>query len=78
VPQWLEDRKVYVVDASGKPVHGSGKPDCRLHYAAGLFDPGMKEMALTGPEQGEKVSNFKTFGERDLMTGAGRIAVNRG
>jgi hypothetical protein len=29
----------------------------------------MKEMALTGTEQGEKVSNFKSFGERDLVTG---------
>jgi hypothetical protein len=68
-PGWLGNRKVYLVDASDEPVHGSDKADYRLHYAAGLFDPGMKEMALSGTEQGEKVSNFKTFGENDIVTG---------
>jgi hypothetical protein len=27
----------------------------------------MKEMALAGTEQGEKVGNFKSFGEQDLV-----------
>ena len=64
-PEWLGERKVYVVDASDEPVHGSDKVDYRLHYAIGLFDRGMKEMALTKAEQGEKVSNFKTFTHND-------------
>ena len=66
VPSWLGDRKVYLVDATDEPVHGSDKTDHRLHYAIGLFDLGMKEMALTPPETGEKISNFKTFGVNDI------------
>jgi hypothetical protein len=31
-PVWLGDRKVYLVDASDEPVHGSDKADYRLHY----------------------------------------------
>jgi hypothetical protein len=37
-PEWLGDRKVYAVDASDEPVHGSDEADYRLHYAIGLFD----------------------------------------
>jgi hypothetical protein len=55
-PTWVGDRKVYLVDAGDEPVHGSDKADYRLHYATVLFDLGMKEMAPTGTEQGEKVS----------------------
>jgi hypothetical protein len=58
-----------MVDASGEPVHGSGKAGYRLHYAIGLFDLGMKEMALTTTETGGKVSNFKTFTETDIVIG---------
>ncbi|MDR1232079.1 MAG: IS4 family transposase [Spirochaetaceae bacterium] len=68
-PEWIGDRKVYLVDASDEPVHGSDKADYRLHYAIGLFDLGMKEMALTAAETGEKASNFKTFGEQDIVIG---------
>jgi hypothetical protein len=68
-PEWLAGRKVYLVDASEEPVHGSDKADYRLHYAIGLFDLGMKEMVLSAAEQGEKVSNFKSFGERDIVIG---------
>jgi hypothetical protein len=58
-----------LVDAGDEPVHGSDKADYRLHYAIGMLDLGMKEMALTATEQGEKASNFKTFGEGDIVTG---------
>ncbi|MDR2660377.1 MAG: transposase [Spirochaetaceae bacterium] len=68
-PEWLGGRKVYLVDAGDEPVHGSDKADYRLHYAIGLFDLGMKEMALTGVETGEKASNFKSFGEGDIVVG---------
>jgi hypothetical protein len=68
-PGWLGERKVYLVDASDEPVHGSEKADYRLHYAIGLYDLGMKEMALTTTETGEKAGNFKTFGERDIVIG---------
>jgi hypothetical protein len=68
-PEWLGNRKAYLVDAGDEPVHGSDKADYRLHYAIGLFDMGMKEMALTKTETGEKASNFKSFGERDIVIG---------
>jgi hypothetical protein len=74
-PEWLGNRKVYIADASGDPIHGSDKADYQLHYAIGLFDLGMKEMALTATETGEKASNFKTFGEKDIVMGIG--AYNR-
>jgi hypothetical protein len=63
------DKKVYPVDAGDGPVHGSDKADYRPRYAAGLFDPGMKEMAPTGTGQGEKPGNFKTFGKDDPVIG---------
>jgi hypothetical protein len=69
LPGWLGERNVYIVDASDEPVHGSDKADYRLHYAIGLFDLGMKEMALTTTETGEKASNFKAFGEKDIVIG---------
>jgi hypothetical protein len=31
VPPWLGDKKVYLVDLSYEPVHGSDKADYRLH-----------------------------------------------
>jgi hypothetical protein len=68
-PAWLGERKVFIVDASDEPVHGSDKADYRLHYAIGLFDLGMKEMALTTTGTGEKAGNFKTFGEKDIVIG---------
>jgi hypothetical protein len=66
-PSWLGERRVYLVDASNEPVHGSDKTDFRLHYAIGMFDLGMKEMALTDTKTGEKISNFKAFGENDVV-----------
>jgi hypothetical protein len=68
-PEWLAGKTVDLGDASDDPVPGSDKADYRLHYAIGLFDLGMKEMALTGTEEGEKVSNFKSFGEGDIVIG---------
>jgi hypothetical protein len=37
----------------------------------------MKEMALTGTEEGEKVSNFKRCGEGELIR-SGRYGVSNG
>jgi hypothetical protein len=68
-PNWLGDRRVYLVDASDEPVHGSDKTDYRLHYAIGLFDLGMKELALTTVKTGEKASTFKAFGANDIVIG---------
>lgn len=68
-PEWLEERKVYLVDASDEAVYGSNKTDYRLHYAIGLFDLSMKEMVLTDIKTGEKISNFHRFGEKDIVIG---------
>jgi hypothetical protein len=38
----------------------------------------MKEMTLTETKTGEKSSNFKPFGEKDIVTGDRRIAANKG
>jgi hypothetical protein len=66
-PAWLEDKRVYLVDASDESVYGSSKTDFRLHYRVGLFDLGMKEMRLTDAKTGEKLSNFESFGKDDLI-----------
>jgi hypothetical protein len=68
-PAWLGDRKVYLVDSSDEPVHGSDKADYRQQYALGLFDLGMKEKEMTATEQGEKAGTFKSFGEKDIVIG---------
>jgi hypothetical protein len=36
----------------------------------------MKEVVLAATETGEKASDFKAFGERDVVTGG--VAANRG
>jgi hypothetical protein len=54
-PLWLGDKKVSLVDARDEPVHGSDKADYQLDYEVGLFDLGIKEMALTAAE-GERRS----------------------
>jgi hypothetical protein len=38
----------------------------------------MKEMALTGTGEGEKLSNFKTFGKDDLVTGGRAYCSKQG
>jgi hypothetical protein len=68
-PERPGNRKACLADAGVESAHGSGKADCRLRYATGLFDPGMKEMALAKTETEEKASSFKTFGEQDIVTG---------
>jgi hypothetical protein len=58
-----------LVDAGDEAVHGGEKADYRLHYAIGMSDLGMKGMAPSTTGTGEKVSNFKTFWETDIVTG---------
>jgi hypothetical protein len=62
------NRRVYWVEVDDEPVHGS-QADYRLPYTIGLVDREMKEMVLTTTERGEKVSNFKRFGEKDIVIG---------
>jgi hypothetical protein len=66
-PAWLEEKRVYLVDASDESVYGSSKTDFRLHYSVGLFDLGMKELRLTDAKTGEKLGNFQSFGKDDLI-----------
>jgi hypothetical protein len=68
-PQWLGERKVYAAEAGGEPARGIGGADCRPRCATGLFDLGMKEMALAGTERGEKAGNFTSFGEGEIVIG---------
>jgi hypothetical protein len=44
----------------------------------GLFDLGMKRMALTAMKQREKASNFKTFGERNVVIGGLSVSWQTG
>jgi hypothetical protein len=68
-PQWLEGRRVCLIDASDEPVHGSKKADYRLHYVVDLFTLEVVEMHLTDTKQGEKAENFKRFGAGDVVIG---------
>jgi hypothetical protein len=68
-PAWLEGREVYVLDASETVTGGARKKYYLLHYCVDLFTLAMREMALTGIKEGEKVSNFKRLGAGDIVIG---------
>jgi hypothetical protein len=75
-PEWLGDRKVYLVDASDEPVHGSDKADYRLHYAIGLFDLGTKRFHVYN-RKGRKVNVLGCFKGVEAWGDRGEDAVLR-
>jgi hypothetical protein len=68
-PEWLEGKRVCLIDASDEAVYGSKGSDYRLHYGVDLFTLQMVEMHLTGIKNGEKAANFGSFGANDIVIG---------
>jgi len=66
-PQWLEDRRIALVDATDEAINGSTNADYRLHYMMDLFTFDTIEMHLTESRTGEKLSNFKQIKKGDII-----------
>lgn len=67
-PEWLADYKVKSIDATVVSEPGSTGTDWRLQYCIELFELFCQQFVLTGPDQGETVTNFQ-FKAGDLVVG---------
>ena len=67
-PQWLAGYRVKSIDATVVSEPGSTGTDWRVHYCLELFDLLCQQVVLTGPEQGETITNFQ-FTPNDLVVG---------
>jgi len=67
-PEWLGGYQVKSIDATVVSEPGSTGTDWRLHYCIDLFELLCQQFVLTGPEQGETVTNFQ-FNPGDLVVG---------
>lgn len=68
-PEWLENRRICLVDASDESKPGSKGADYRLHYLVELFQLRMVEMHMTEAKEGEKISRFKEIRKGDVIVG---------
>jgi hypothetical protein len=68
-PLWLGGRDVCLVDGSEVVYGGAIKRYSMLHYCVDGCTLGMREMHLTGPEEGEKLTRFEGFGPNDIVVG---------
>lgn len=69
LPQWLENRRVCLVDASDESKPGSKGTNYRLHYLMELFQLSMIEMHLTSEKEGEKISRYSKIQKGDIILG---------
>lgn len=69
LPQWLENRRVCLVDASDESKLGSKGADYRLHYLVELFQLSMIKMHLTIEKEGEKISRYSKIQKGDSILG---------
>jgi hypothetical protein len=68
-PQWLQDKKVNIVDGSEDVKCGVRRQCYMLHYSLELFTLDVGELLVTDGKTGEKLSNFKRFGKGDIVMG---------
>ena len=68
-PEWLEGKKVCLLDGSDENLYGSKGSDYRLHYCIDLFTLAVEELHLTTIKTGEKLRNFSCFGENAVVIG---------
>lgn len=57
-PQWLENRDVFLIDATDEALKGSRTSDYRLHYMFNLFGFQCASFQLTTAKEGEKLTRF--------------------
>lgn len=68
-PQWLEDYRVCLVDATNTSKPGSNGADYRLHYLIELFQLSMVEMYLTSAAEGETITRYQKLEKKDIVLG---------
>ena len=68
-PQWLEGKRVCLIDATEVSKPGSNNADWCLHSVVDLFSLDTVEMHLTHASEGEMLTRFKALGEGDLVVG---------
>ena len=68
-PAWLKKKNVLVVDGSEDVKCGVRRQCYMLHYSLNLFTLAAREILVTDNRTGEKLSNFKKFGEDDIVMG---------
>jgi hypothetical protein len=68
-PQWLKNKNVKAVDGSEDVKCGVRRQCYMLHYSLDLFTLEVSELLVTDRKTGEKLSNFKRFGEGDIVMG---------
>jgi hypothetical protein len=68
-PLFLENRNVILVDGTDEVKCGVRKQCYKLHYALDLFSLSARELLLTNNKTGEKLVNFKSFSEQDIVMG---------
>ena len=66
-PEWLNGKKVCLIDASDESKKGSNQADYRLHYCVELFRLKMIEMHLTEASEGEKLARYQNIGKDDIV-----------
>ena len=66
-PQWLEEYRVCLVDASDYSKQGSFHADFRFHSMVKLFTLSMVKFHFTEVREGEKISRYQTIQEKDIM-----------
>jgi len=68
-PEWLQGKNVKAVDASEVVKCGAVRECHMLHYCLDLFTLSPHELLVTDIKTGEKLTNFKMFGEDDIVMG---------
>lgn len=67
LPEWLEDYRVCLVDASDYSKQGSFNADFRFHSMVELFTLNMAEFHSTQASEGETISRYETIQEKDII-----------
>lgn len=67
VPQWLEEYRVCLTDASDYIKQGSKNADFRFHHMIELFSLNIVEFHFTEASEGEKISRYQSIKSKDII-----------
>jgi len=68
-PKWLKKKNVAIVDGTEDVKCGVRRQCYMLHYSLDLFTLEAREFVITDMRTGEKLANFKSFGNDDIVMG---------
>ena len=66
-PEWLEEYRVLLADASNYSKPGSNRSDFRFHCMTELFTLNMEEFYFTEASEGEKILRYEKIHEKDIV-----------